>query len=295
MSFDVVDWNSVDDVEWLVAGTDRGSAADQNLCAGTRLAAVGDHVDTGGTTLKHGIDVGNYANVGRVGIDGGDRSRDCLALLYTVANGHDVLQGDCATLESERNVDGRTAGDGYDLLRRGVSDPGGPHAMRTHRHAYNNETAVGASDGTTACSFHFYRNVREGLISTGIDDPASYDPRDFLRADRDGPHETNHKREHQTTNDCHTEALHGVGSGNFLHEISCTTGCADPGRANVTGLSGTGEVVQPRIQTRDTLNAVPSFNCQEGVSEEAVNDIVNLGELRLVTIVPSVALVPPRT
>jgi hypothetical protein len=115
--------------------------------------------------------------------------------------------------------------------------------MRTHRHAYNNETAVGPGESATACSFDFYLYIREGLISAGINDAAPYDPRDFLRADWNGPHETNDKREHQTTNYCHTEALHGVGSGNLFH-----IGCADPGRADIAGSSGTGEIVQQRTK-----------------------------------------------
>jgi hypothetical protein len=69
------------------------------------------------------------------------------------------------------------------------------------------------------------------LIRAGVNDAASYDPRDFLRAERNGPHKTNDKREHQTTNYCHTEALHGVVSGNFF-----LVGCADSARADITGL-----------------------------------------------------------
>jgi hypothetical protein len=76
-----------------------------------------------------------------------------------------------------------------------VADPARPDAMRSDRHSHNNEAAVGPSNCATASSFDIHLNVGEGLLGPGINDSSSYYPRDFLRADRNGPHETNDKRE----------------------------------------------------------------------------------------------------
>ena len=164
--------NTVEHVEWLVAGADRGSAADENLRAGPGLTAVLRDLDASRATLDEVGDVRRHGGVNLVGVDLLHRAGDRESSLLAVTGRYDFLEDGRLAVESEDYGDCAAVGDDDDLDRRAEPDTSGTNGLRPGGYAADSECTVRTRDSSTAGAFDEDADISDRLLRPCVEDSA---------------------------------------------------------------------------------------------------------------------------
>ncbi len=203
----VVDGDSVDHVQRVVARADRGATADADLGAGTGLAVVLNDRDASGPALDHLVDVRDHPDIGRVGVDGGDRPGDRLAALRAVAGHHHRLENRRLRLQHDLHRGCCAGGYRHLLQLRAVPDPNGPQTVCARGCTAQREPTVDAGLRALRRPGDRDGDTRERLLGRAVDHLAGDRASGILRAEWNRPQQATDERGNEPTEQCHVCAL----------------------------------------------------------------------------------------